>query len=483
MLGGYQMAAEARMLLPMTPSLNERFASLQALRWRLLKEGPEPRKARLQRLSDTFEAHVPALLEALRQDLGRHPQESTLAELTPVREELAFALRHVRHWSTARRVGHPLTLFGTRSWVRPEPKGVVLILAPWNYPVYLLLAPLVAALAAGNAVLLKPSEKAPATERALAELIDAAFPNGEVQLVTGGPDVATALLELPFDHLFFTGSTRIGKVVMAAAARHLSSVTLELGGKSPAVIGPGADLRTAARRIAWGKWTNAGQTCVAPDYVLVPSESFAAFTEALSADVQRVYGGAASALESENYSTLIDDAAYQRQCTLLDGALGSGARLVFGGQRDPARRRLAPTVVTDVPLDHPLMQEEIFGPLLPVIPYRTRDEALSILRDRDEPLASYFFCAPGEEDAWLRETRAGGTAMGQTLLHLANPHLPFGGRGPSGLGAYHGEHGFWTFSHARAVLKQGPLEPLRLYQPPYGGRMKSLAFRLLKWMV
>ncbi len=471
------------MLLPMAPTLNERFASLQAFRWSFLKEGPDPRRARLQKLSDAFEAHVPRLLEALGQDLGRHPQESTLAELTPLREELAFARRHVRSWAAARRVGHPLTLFGTRSWVRPEPRGVVLILAPWNYPVYLLLGPLIAALAAGNAVLLKPSEKAPATERALAALIEEAFPGGEVQLVTGGPDVATALLELPFDHLFFTGSTRIGKVVMAAAAKHLSSLTLELGGKSPAVIGTGADLRQAARRIAWGKWTNAGQTCVAPDYVLAPAESLSAFIDALGAEVQRVYGGAASALESDNYSTLIDDAAYQRQCALLDGALSAGAKLVLGGQRDPARKRIAPTVITDVPLDHPLMQEEIFGPLLPVLSYRTRDEALNILRDRDEPLASYFFCTPGEEEAWLRDTRAGGTALGQTLLHLANPHLPFGGRGPSGLGAYHGEHGFWAFSHARAVLRQGPLEPLRLYQPPYGGRLKTLAFRMLKWMV
>jgi aldehyde dehydrogenase (NAD+) len=188
-------------------------------------------------------------------------------------------------------------------------------------------------------------------------------------------------------------------------------------------------------------------------------------------------------LESADYASLIDGGAYARQCGLVDTAIQAGATLAFGGQRDPGRKRLAPTVLTGVPLDHPLMREEIFGPILPVVAYGDRAEALRILRDRDEPLASYFFCGASEEETWLRETRAGGTALDQTLIHLANPHLPFGGRGSSGLGAYHGEHGFWTFSHARAVLRQGPLEPLRLYLPPYGGRLKDLAFRFLRWLV
>lgn len=470
------------MLLGMPTDLSSAFARLQALRWELMKEGPDQRRARLKRFQRVFESHVPRLIEALQQDLDRHPQETLLAELTPLREEVAFALRHVHSWMRPRRVGTPLTLFGTHSSIRPEPKGAVLILAPWNYPVYLLLGPLVGALAAGNAVMLKPSEKAPASERALVALIQEAFPDGEAQIVTGGPEVATALLGLPWDHIFFTGSTRIGKLVMAAAAKHLSSVTLELGGKSPAVIGKGAHLPSAARRIAWGKWTNAGQTCVAPDYVLVPESEAASFLEALKGEVQRVYGGNGAALDSPDYASQIDDGGYARQCALVDSALVAGATLALGGQRDPQRRRLAPTVLMGVPLEHPLMQEEIFGPVLPVVTYKDRNEALKILRDRDEPLASYFFCEAPEEEAWLQETRAGGTSIGQTLLHLANPHLPFGGRGPSGLGAYHGEQGFLTFSHARAVLRQGILEPVRLYQPPYGGKMKNLAFRILRWL-
>lgn len=470
------------MLQGMSSDLSATFERLRALRWDLRREGAEARLRRLKRLRSALEAHEAALTAALQQDLGRHPRETFLIELAPLREELAFALRRTARWMRPRRVGTPLTLFGTRSEVRPEPKGAVLILAPWNYPAYLLLGPLVAALAAGNAVMLKPSEKAPATEAALAALLREAFPDGEVQVATGGPEVAQALLDLPWDHIFFTGSTRIGRTVMAAAAKHLSSVTLELGGKSPALVTEGADLGAAARRIAFGKWANAGQTCVAPDYALVAETVKDGFLKALEAEMHRAYGGAAAALENADYASLLDDGAYARQCGLLDSALAAGAKLAFGGQRDPARRRLAPTALTEVPLDHPLMQEEIFGPLLPVAAYRDRAEALALLRERDEPLASYLFCAPGEEEGWLRDTRAGGTGIGQTLLHLANPHLPFGGRGPSGLGAYHGEHGFWTFSHARAVLRQGPLEPLRLYLPPYGGRLKALAYRCLRWL-
>jgi aldehyde dehydrogenase (NAD+) len=470
------------MLQGMSAPLQAAFAHLQAQRWDLQREGPEARLRRLKRLRSALEAHEAALTAALHADLGRHPRETFLIELAPLREELAFALRRVGRWMRPRRVGRPLTLLGTRSEVRPEPKGAVLILAPWNYPVYLLLGPLVAALAAGNAVMLKPSEKAPATEAALAALLREAFPDGEVQVATGGPEVARGLLELPWDHLFFTGSTRIGKEVMAAAAKHLGSVTLELGGKSPALVTEQADLGAAARRIAFGKWANAGQTCVAPDFVLVAESVQAPFLKALEAEVHRAYGSAAAALENADYASLIDGGAYARQCGLLDSALAEGAQLAFGGQRDPAQRRLAPTAVTDLPPDHPLMREEIFGPVLPVVSYRDRVEALRILRERDEPLASYLFCARAEEEDWLRDTRAGGTGIGQTLLHLANPHLPFGGRGPSGLGAYHGEHGFWTFSHARAVLRQGPLEPLRLYLPPYGGRLKALAYRMLRWL-
>ncbi len=455
-------------------ALSSRFQALQVRAAALALEPATVRKARLARLAATFDAHRPRLAEALTADLGRHPLESELVELHPTGAELRHALRHVKGWMKPRRVGTPLSLLGTRSWIQPEPKGVVLILAPWNYPVFLLLPPLAAALSAGNAVMLKPSEKAPATERALAALLREAFPDGEVDVATGGPEVAEGLLELPWNHVFFTGSTRIGQKVMAAAARHLTPVTLELGGKSPAVVTASANLDQAAARIAWGKGVNAGQTCVAPDYVLVHADVLPAFLERLKAQIQA---------QGEDAACLLDAAGYDRQVALLEGALAAGSKLVAGGHRDPATRRFETAVLTDVPLDHAVMKEELFGPLLPVLPYRADAEALGVIRTLDEPLALYVFAGGRrEEEDWVRRTRAGGTALGQTVVHLANPQLPFGGRGPSGLGSYHGEHGFWTFSHARAVLRQGPLEPLAFYRPPYGGLLKRWLFRTLRWL-
>ena len=466
----------------MSPELlDARLAALRTRAAALALESPAQRRARLARLAAAYDAHRPRLAEALARDLGRHPLESELIELHPTGAELRHAVRHVKAWMKARPVGTPLSLFGTRSWIQPEPKGTVLILAPWNYPVFLLLGPLVAALAAGNAVMLKPSEKAPAMEAALLALVREAFPDGEVDVATGGPEVAEALLARPWDHIFFTGSTAIGRKVMAAAARHLCPVTLELGGKSPALVTATADLGKAAEAIAWGKLINAGQTCVAPDYVLVAAAVLPAFLERLAGAFARQAPGDPTA--SADYASLVDGPAFDRQRSLLEGAQAAGARVVLGGQMDAARHRLAPTVLTGVPLNHPLMKEEIFGPLLPVIPYGSDAEALAVLRGLDEPLAAYFFAGSrAEERDWIRRTRAGGTALGQTVIHLANPGLPFGGRGPSGLGAYHGEHGFWTFSHARSVLRQGPLALLGLYHPPYRGALKALAFRLLRWL-
>lgn len=466
----------------MTPgSLSSRFEALQVRAAALALEDGAARKARLARLARVFDAHRERLAAALAKDLGRHPMESELIELHPTGAEIRHARRRVKRWSRSRPVGTPLSLLGTRAWIQPEPKGVVLVLAPWNYPIFLLLGPLVAALAAGNAVMLKPSEKTPATEAALVALLREAFPDGEVDVATGGPEVAEALLELPWNHVFFTGSTRIGQRVMAAAAKHLTPVTLELGGKSPAIITASADLEQAAARIAWGKLLNAGQTCVAPDYLLIHRDVVQPFLAHLEAQFTAQAG--ATPLGNADYCSLVDEAAFARQKALLEGAQAAGAKVVIGGGLDPIRRRVAPTVLTGVPLDHPLMREEIFGPLLPVLSYRADAEALAVLRALDEPLSLYVFAGTKvEEQAWIRRTRAGGTGLGQTILHLANPHLPFGGRGPSGLGAYHGEHGFWAFSHARAVLRQGPLEPIRLFRPPYAGAFKRLAFRMLRWL-
>jgi aldehyde dehydrogenase (NAD+) len=454
------------------------FEAQEAGRWRLGASSARERKDRLRRLQAALATRKAGLTEALAADLGKPTVEALVTEYHPVMGELKHALRHLDSWMRPDRVGPPLTLLGTRSRIHWEPKGRVLILAPWNYPAFLVFAPLVSALAAGNAVVLKPSEKAPATESFIAGLIRDTFPPEEVAVVTGGPEAAQELVALPFDHIFFTGSPAVGRKVMEAAARNLTSVTLELGGKSPALVGEGADLDLAARRIAWGKWINAGQTCVAPDYVLVPAALEQAFLARLRAQAERLFG--ARPLDDGAYGRLVDVGAFARQRALLAATKGE---LVFGGELREGARSLAPTVFRAVAPDDPLMGEELFGPILPVLAYRDREEALAVLRRLGDPLASYLFTAdPAEAEAWLRDTRAGGTVVNHTVLHLANPGLPFGGRGTSGLGSCHGVHGFRAFSHARAVLKAGWLDMVGFTFPPYGGRLQALVLRVLDWI-
>lgn len=471
-----QKAVPEERALPTGPA--ELFAALGESRWRLGAAGVEARRERLRRLGAALEAGREALLAALAQDLGKPAPEALLTEYYPIMGELRHALRHLRAWMRPRRVGTPLTLLGTRSRIRWEPKGRVLILAPWNYPAYLVFAPLISALAAGNAVMVKPSEKAPATEAFIADLLGTTFAPQVVAVVTGGAEVAQALVDLPFDHIFFTGSPAVGRKVMAAAARNLAGVTLELGGKSPALITEGADLDQAARRIAWAKWINAGQTCVAPDYVLVPEALEAAFLGRLQAQAEALFGTAP--LEGGSYGHLIDAGAFARLRGLLQATRG---RVVFGGEVREETLGFAPTVVAGLSPQDPLMGEELFGPILPVLPYRDRGEALAILRSHDDPLASYLFTGSGAEtEGWLRDTRAGGTVVNHAVLHLANPALPFGGRGNSGFGACHGIHGFQAFSHARAVLQVGWLDMVGFTFPPYGGRLQALVFRFLDWI-
>jgi len=454
------------------------FEAQRESRWRLGAEGAEARRSRLRRLQSALETRKEALQAVLAADLGKPAPEALVTEYHPVMGELKHALRHLAGWMRPRRVGTPLALLGTRSRIHWEPMGRVLILAPWNYPAFLVFAPLVSAIAAGNAVVVKPSEKAPATAAFIAELLRSTFPPEEVAVVTGGPEVAQALVELPFDHIFFTGSPAVGRKVMAAAARNLSGVTLELGGKSPALVTEGADLDLAARRIAWAKWINAGQTCVAPDYVLVAAAQEQAFLVKLKEQAETLFGKAP--LDEGAYGHLIDAGAFARLKALLQATRGER---VFGGELREGSLGFAPTVVRGVSLDDPLMGEELFGPILPVLSYRSREEALSILRSLANPLASYLFTAgDAEAEAWLRDTRAGGTVLNHAVLHLANPGLPFGGRGNSGFGACHGLFGFQAFSHARAVLKVGWLDMVGLTFPPYGGRLQALVFRILDWI-
>ena len=358
----------------------------------------------------------------------------------------------------------------------------MLFRSPWNYPVNLSLGPLVAAVAAGNTVALKPSEHAPHTASALKSLIADLYDEREITVITGGPDTAQSLTAQPFDHVYFTGSPTVGRLVMKAAAEHLASVTLELGGKSPTIVDASADLDQAAGRIAWAKFTNAGQTCIAPDYVLVEDRIRDALVDRLRAHIHQFYGASAGAQQAtDDYARLIHDDHYEQMTRLLSDAIEAGANIAVGGEHDAETNFVAPTVLTDVPLDADIMQEEIFGPLLPVIPYQSLDEAIRIIIERPSPLTMYVFSERETTiDTLLSETTAGSTSINEALLHFVHPNLPFGGKGESGIGRGHGRRGFREFSNERSVLRRSYgsdlLQPL---YPPYD----RLTSRLADWVL
>ena len=438
----------------------------RSLAWRLKQ---------LDHLVALVRTHEAELLEALAADLGKPPLEATF-ELIAVRQELAITRRQLGRWMAPRRVGLDLALRPGQAWVQAEPLGCVLIVGPWNYPFQLCLQPLVSALAAGNTAVLKPSEHAPRTAALLARAIPAAFPAEVVQVVNGDGTAAAALLEERFDHIFFTGGGRVGRLVMAAAARHLTPVTLELGGKSPAIVLADADIAASARRLAWGKGLNAGQTCIAPDHLLVQTQVREPLVAAIAAEWQRFYG--ADPLLSEDLGCIVNGAQFQRLEALLAGACSRG-QVLAGGRIDAARRRIEPCLVAVESGDDPLMQEELFGPILPVQAVPDLETALAEVRRRPKPLALYLFsndrCA---QRRTLDTTSSGGLCFNDVVLQAGAAALPFGGVGESGMGNYHGQAGFLTFSHQRTVLRRSFWLDLPFRYPPYAGKL-ALVKRLL----
>jgi aldehyde dehydrogenase (NAD+) len=433
----------------------------------------EWRREQLVRLRRLLVENQAALLEALRADLGKPEREALLTDLGPVLDECARAARSLRRWSKRRRVATPVMLQPGRSWIVPEPLGVVLVIAPWNYPVQLLLSPLVGALAAGNAVLLKPSEISASTSALLARLLPAYLDPAAVGVVEGGPRETEELLEHRFDHIFYTGNGRVARVILRAAAEHLTPVTLELGGKSPCLVDRTADLALTARRIAWGKFVNAGQTCVAPDYVLVPRDLEEPLIAELGRAIRDFYGE--DPRRSADYARIVNARHHARLCALLPGA-----NVALGGQHDAGELYLAPTVLRDVSPDAPAMSDEIFGPILPVLAVSDLDESFEFVRRRPRPLAAYAFSEDADlQERVLSELSAGGVSFNGTVLHVGNPWLPFGGVGESGMGAYHGRHSFETFSHHKGVYERSTrFDPSVLY-PPYGARLTGLLKRFL----
>lgn len=434
------------------------------------------RIAQLRALRRMLTERAAEFEDALLADLAKNPTESQIAEIGFVVGEIDHMLRNLRRWLRPRRVSVPGALLPASARTMLEPVGVVLIIAPWNYPVQLLLAPLVGAIAAGDAVVLKPSELAPATSAAMARLLPQYLDTRAVAVVEGAVEETTELLAHRWDHIFFTGNGRVGRIVATAAAQHLTPVTLELGGKSPVYVDDSADLTAAARRIAWGKFMNAGQTCVAPDYVLATASVAARLADALRAAVRELYGD--DPAESPDYGRIVDDRQFGRLVGLLDGA----GTTVVGGQRDAGTRYLAPTVLTDVPRDAAVMGEEIFGPILPIVPVADLDDALRVIRAGDKPLALYAFTERAAvRRRILTETSSGAVGFGVPAAHLAVGGLPFGGVGESGMGAYHGERSLRAFSHEKAVLSKG-LAPdtLALIYPPYTEGKDRFARGLLR---
>ncbi|QNP76083.1 aldehyde dehydrogenase family protein [Streptomyces roseirectus] len=432
------------------------------------------RRAQLRALRAFLVDHQSEISDALHADLGKSPLESYLTELGFVVNEIDHTLRHLNRWMRPRRVGVPLSLAPARARTVREPLGTVLIISPWNYPLQLALGPLVGALAAGNCAVVKPSELAPATSALLARRLPRVLDPEAVAVVEGGVPETTALLEQRFDHVFYTGNGAVGRIVMTAAARHLTPVTLELGGKSPAVVEPGADLATAARRIAWGKFMNAGQTCVAPDYVLAVGDAADEIEGHLAAAVREMYGERPA--ESADYGRIVNERHFDR----LTGLLGDG-RTVVGGEHDRAARFIAPTVLADVSPESAVMREEIFGPVLPIVRVPDLDAAISFITGRDKPLAVYAFVGSARSKRRLEaETSSGALAFGVPNAHVTVPGLPFGGVGESGVGRYHGAHSVDTFSHTKAVLdKPLLLDPLRVAYPPFTQVKERILRRLV----
>ncbi len=437
---------------------------------------------RLKDLQAAIESNLDEIKKALQDDFGKPGPEVELTEIYPVLSELKEIYKNLKRWMRPEKRRPPWAYLGSRNRILSQPKGVVLIISPWNFPFQLAMGPLVSALAAGNSVILKPSENSPHTSRLLRSLLTDAFPESEVAVFEGGAEVAQQLLELPFDHIFFTGGTRIGQVVMKAAAQHLSSITLELGGKSPVIIDASAKLEHAAARIAWGKFINAGQTCVAPDYILVPESGLDRLGHLLAQEIRRSWGESNQVSENPDYCRIVNQGHFERIRGLLEDAVEKGASLVTGGQTDPARRFIAPTVLKDVPAEADLMEHEIFGPLLPLIPYRGLDEALDLVKAHPHPLALYIFSRSSSRTRRiLDETRAGDTLVNDVVVHFSNVALPFGGIRQSGLGKSHGRAGFRAFTNQRSVMQQAPWTALWRVRPPYTEGVRRLIRLTLKY--
>lgn len=461
----------------MTQMIHSAFEAQQKHKYTLRNSNAAQRIDKLKTLKACIESYEEKIYAALQSDLRKSRFESAITELIFIYSEIGFAINNLNSWMKPKRAGKTISNLFAKNRICYEPKGCCLIIAPWNYPFQLLMSPLISAIAAGNCAILKPSELSPATSSVIAALIRDCFDEREVCCFEGDAGVSTALLELPFDHIFFTGSTATGKLVMQAAAKNLSSVTLELGGKSPVIIEETANLKKAAEKIAWGKLINAGQTCIAPDYVLIPRDLQQPFIEHYKEAVNRLFFKNEK-LNTEVYAKLISKKHFKRLSDLITDALDKGAITVLGGEKDESSQTISPTVLARIPVGTAIMKEEIFGPVLPLIAYQTLSEAVAYVNHKSKPLALYVFSANRKNIQYiLKNTSSGGACINDVLIHISNPKLPFGGVNGSGTGSCHGIFGFKAFSHERAVVYQSPINTTAFIYPPYENKS-----RLLKWL-
>jgi aldehyde dehydrogenase (NAD+) len=430
------------------------------------------RREQLNRLKASVLAAEADITAALKADLGKSAFEAFISEVALVAGDIDHALKHLSQWSKPHRVNMPMTAQPASGQIVPEPLGVVLIISPWNYPLQLALGPLVSAIAAGNCAIIKPSEVTPQASSLLARLIADTFDSEFVSVIQGGVETAQALLAEPFDHIFFTGSPAVGKLVMRAAAEHLTPVTLELGGKSPCIVAADADIEVAARRIVWGKCFNAGQTCVAPDYLLVHSSVKAKLLAAMVQTAKAFFGE--DMAQSPDYARIVSDRHFARLQSLMEEAIASGD-LILGGQSDAETRYMGLTIVDNVLLQAKVMQEEIFGPILPVLSYDELSDAIAFINQRPKPLALYLFSTDAaQQQAVQNQTSSGGLCFNETISQYTVHNLPFGGVGQSGIGAAHGKAGFDRFSHHKSVLHKSNWLDLPLRYPPYGDKLSLI---------
>ena len=432
----------------------------------------EWRKQQLQQIKRLVNENEQAFIDALASDLGKPAQEAWITEVSYVTGDVDHVCKRLSAWAKKRRVATPIVAQPGRSYIQPEPQGTVLIIGAWNYPMQLILAPLVAVLAAGNCAIVKPSELAPATSTLLAKLIPQYLDSQAVSVVEGAVEETSALLSLPFNHIMYTGNGQVARIVMTAAAKHLTPVTLELGGKSPVYVDKSTDITITAQRIAWGKWMNAGQTCIAPDYIITTADMVTPLVDALKQQIEKMFGK--DPKQSKSYGRIVNTRHAQRIAQYL-----TDIDVETGGEVDIENKYIAPTIVLNPPLDSTLMTDEIFGAILPVITIDSFDDAKRFVKERDKPLSSYIFSKNKEQcQTWVNEISSGSQCINDVIMFNAVPELPFGGIGPSGMGQYSGKAGFDNFSHLKSVLARPFVKDLPVRFAPYS----KMKFKFLRWI-